>query len=87
MTMNANKSVLVGDDKVEEFYWCGNLVTYVNNKLVTTDFDTTVSKLTQEYDEHARTQHEIKMTDDLHYREYYRKEQKRLEREEHGIDE
>lgn len=38
-------------------------------------------------DEHDRVQHEIKMTDDPIYREWYRKEQKRIEIEEQGIDE
>jgi hypothetical protein len=38
-------------------------------------------------DEYDRIQHEIKMTDDPIYREWYRKEQKRIEIEEQGIDE
>ena len=37
--------------------------------------------------EKDQNQHEIKMTDDPHYRDWYRKEQKRKEIEEHGIDE
>lgn len=35
----------------------------------------------------ARTQHEIQMTDDKHYRDWYRKQQKAKEIKEHGIDE
>lgn len=38
-------------------------------------------------DEQARIQHEIRMTDDPHYRDWYKKEQRRKEREQHGIDE
>ena len=37
--------------------------------------------------ENDEDQHEIRMTDDPHYREWYRKEQRRKEIEEHGIDE
>lgn len=83
--MRANKSVLVGDDKVEEFYWCGEYVTYVNNKLVNNSFENTVLALTEQHD--AKEQHEIKMTDNPHYRDQFRKEQRRKEIDEHGIDE
>lgn len=37
--------------------------------------------------EQARIQHEIKMTDDPIYREWYRKQQKAKEIDEHGINE
>ena len=37
--------------------------------------------------ESDRIQHEIKMTDDPHYRDWYRKQQKAKDRDDHGIDE
>lgn len=37
--------------------------------------------------EKEQDQHEIRMTDDPIYRDWYKKEQKRKEIEEHGIDE
>lgn len=37
--------------------------------------------------EHDRIQHEIQMTDDKHYRDWYNKIQKQREIDEYGIDE
>lgn len=37
--------------------------------------------------ERDRNQHEIQMTDDPHYRDWYRKQQKQKEIDEYGIDE
>ena len=46
-----------------------------------------VVDMTNDQIEKDEDQHEIRMTDDPHYREWYRKEQRRKEIEEHGIDE
>ena len=46
-----------------------------------------VMNMTNEQLEKDQNQHEIKMTDDPIYRDWYRQEQRRKEIDEHGIDE
>lgn len=52
------------------------------------DFDSAMEAVAElKMEEQARIQHEIRMTDDPIYRDWYKKEQKRKEIEEHGINE
>lgn len=48
--------------------------------------DVTTIKIAKD-EENARVQHDIRMTDDPHYRDSYREQQKAKQRGDHGIDE
>lgn len=40
--MNASKTKGVGEFVIQEFYWAGSYITYVDNRLVRTSFEKTV---------------------------------------------
>lgn len=41
--MKASKTKGVNGYVIQEFYWCGDYVVYVDNRLVRTNFDDTVA--------------------------------------------
>jgi hypothetical protein len=43
--MTPERTLTVNGKKVEEFYWAGKLIVYVDHHLVETDFDTTCQSL------------------------------------------
>lgn len=46
--MEANRKKQIGQDKVEEFYWAGKMVVYLNNRIQTQTFDELCSDLEDE---------------------------------------
>ncbi|MCW8960160.1 MAG: hypothetical protein OQK29_01270 [Ignavibacteriaceae bacterium] len=46
--MNANRAKTIKGVKVEEFYWNGRLVVYIDNHKTDESFDSAVKRLEQE---------------------------------------
>ena len=48
--MDAERQIKTPAGKVEEFYWNGRLIVYVDNRLTDESFDTACCRLTQKED-------------------------------------
>lgn len=49
--MTPERRVLVGDHTVEEFYWAGDMVVYVDHQLVKKSYEQIVEELTDQFNE------------------------------------
>ena len=43
--MTPDRKEIIGDNKVEQYYWAGEIVVYVNNYLTKETFDEAVEKI------------------------------------------
>lgn len=43
--MTPDRKITIAGSRVEEFYWAGKMVVYVNNQLVSESFDEAVKRL------------------------------------------
>jgi hypothetical protein len=47
--MTPERTKVIDDTKIEEFYWAGKMVVYVNNQLTPGSFDQVCNRLDLEY--------------------------------------
>lgn len=46
--MEPDRKIVIGDDQIEEYYWAGKMVCYVNHRLSERSFDEEVGSRGQE---------------------------------------